>query len=124
MEKTALSEHSASLLITGPIVDLIINPDAAKTGDGCSHQKQVQDVVGASRNFARDERRDQQTAMEETGKSLKENSSSRQRLLIDTAGEKGVSSWLTVHPSLTFGTVLNKSDFQDAVCLRAVRLRI
>ena len=39
-------------------------------------------------------------------------------MLIDTAGEKGVSSWLTVDPSPTFGTVLNKSDFRDAVCLR------
>ena len=56
--------------------------------------------------------------MEETGKSLREKISSRQRLLIDTEGEKGVSSWLTVDPSPTFGTVLNKSDFRDAVCLR------
>ena len=32
MEKTALSEHSASLRITGPIVDLIINADAANIG--------------------------------------------------------------------------------------------
>ena len=33
-------------------------------------------------------------------------------------GEKGVSSWLTVDPLPTFRTVLNKSNFKDAVCLR------
>ena len=39
-------------------------------------------------------------------------------LLILTAGEKGVSSWLTADPVTSNGTILNKSDFRDAACLR------
>ena len=31
---------------------------------------------------------------------------------------KGMSSWLTIEPQIQYGTVLNESDFQDAVCLR------
>ena len=42
----------------------------------------------------------------------------KQALLISTAGEKGVSSWLTADPVTSNGTILNKSDFRDAVCLR------
>ena len=34
------------------------------------------------------------------------------------AEEKGVLSWLTANPSLSTGSVLNKSDFRDAVRLR------
>ena len=40
------------------------------------------------------------------------------QLLCNTAGEKGVSTWLTVRPSLATGSVLNKSDFRDAVAVR------
>ena len=29
-----------------------------------------------------------------------------------------MSSWLTAEPSFSNGTVLNKSDFKDALCLR------
>ena len=41
-----------------------------------------------------------------------------QRFLVEIAGEKGVSSWLTVEPRSAHGTTLNKSDFRDAVALR------
>ena len=41
-----------------------------------------------------------------------------QKLLMETAGERGVSSWLTADPSTSSGTVLNKSDFRDAACIR------
>lgn len=43
---------------------------------------------------------------------------STQKTLTSIAHEKGVSSWLTVAPLYSFNTVLNKSDFRDAVCLR------
>ena len=43
--------------------------------------------------------------------------SGKQRLLTNIAMEKGVSSWLTATPTRQFGTVLNKSDFRNAVCL-------
>ena len=44
--------------------------------------------------------------------------SNPQQFLLSSAEEKGVSSWLTAEPSFENGTILNKSDFRDAVCLR------
>ena len=52
------------------------------------------------------------------GKSLKEDVSDSQKLLLEIANEKGVSSWLTADPSVQFRSILNKSDFRDAVCIR------
>ena len=43
---------------------------------------------------------------------------SAQQFLADVAGEKGVSSWLTAMPVLHHGTVLRKTDFRDALCIR------
>ena len=42
----------------------------------------------------------------------------KQETLLSTASDKGDSTWLTADPLTSHGTVLNKSDFQDAVCLR------
>ena len=39
-------------------------------------------------------------------------------MLIDTANEKGISSLLTTDPSPHCGSMLNKSDFQDSICIR------
>ena len=44
--------------------------------------------------------------------------SPEQRLLLEIAGEKGVSSWLTAYPRWQDGSVMKKSDFRDAVCIR------
>ena len=41
-----------------------------------------------------------------------------QRLLVDVAGSKGVSSWLTVQPLHETATILNKQDFRDALAIR------
>ena len=43
--------------------------------------------------------------------------SNRQQFLLSIAEEK-VVSWLTAEPSFENGTILNKSEFRDAVCLR------
>ena len=39
-------------------------------------------------------------------------------MLTTIAAEKGVSTWLTCDPSWLNGSVLNKSDFRDALCIR------
>ena len=44
--------------------------------------------------------------------------SPEQRFLLEIAGEKGVSSWLTAYPRWQDGSVMKKSDFRDAVCIR------
>ena len=43
---------------------------------------------------------------------------SDQTLLVATASEPGVSSWLTASPSSATSTVLSKRDFRDAVAIR------
>ena len=41
-----------------------------------------------------------------------------EKLQLDLAAEKGASSWLTALPLKSFGFLLNKQEFSDAVCLR------
>ena len=41
-----------------------------------------------------------------------------QQMLTTIAAEKGVSTWLTCDPSWLSGSVLKKSDFRDALCIR------
>ena len=43
---------------------------------------------------------------------------SGQRFLLEIVAEKGVSSWITVSPCWCDGTVMSKSDFCDAMCIR------
>ena len=51
---------------------------------------------------------------EEIGKELND----MEKLQLDLAAEKGASSWLTSLPLKSFGYILNKQEFTDAVCLR------
>ena len=44
--------------------------------------------------------------------------SDHQTLLVATASEPGVSSWLTASPSSATSTVLSKRDFRDAIAIR------
>eukprot|EP00117_Sycon_ciliatum_P003910 scpid25035/ scgid2046/ len=42
-----------------------------------------------------------------------------QQVLLEMAGKKGVSNWLSSMPSFVMpGSIPNKSDFRDAVCIR------
>ena len=49
---------------------------------------------------------------------LYETLSDLDKLQLDLAAEKGASSWLTALPLKSFGFLLNKQEFGDAVCLR------
>ena len=49
---------------------------------------------------------------------IRDDLSPGQQFLLEIAAEKGVSSWLTVSPCWKDGTVMSKSDFRDAVCIR------
>ena len=44
--------------------------------------------------------------------------SPEQRFLLEIASEKGVSTWLTAYPRWQDGSVMKKSDFRDALCIR------
>ena len=65
---------------------------------------------------ARMERRaQQQSVLASTKPSLPD----QQRLLVEVAGDGGVSTWLgTLHTVLTPSSIFNKNDFRDDLCLR------
>lgn len=78
----------------------------------------VAEAVCAVREAAREHRRSKLVAFRQAQVDIRCDLSPGQRFLIDIAGEKGMSSWLTVSPSYNHGTILNKGDFRDALCLR------
>ncbi len=91
----------------------------SSSGNGCQlRTNPVLQAISESRGRARNERYSRETALSERTKSLVDQVSERQQFLIEIAKEKGVSSWLTADPSPQLGTILNKSDFRDAVSLR------
>jgi hypothetical protein len=49
---------------------------------------------------------------------LYETLSDLEKLQLDLAAEKGASSWLTALPLKSFGFLLNKQEFSDAICIR------
>ena len=77
----------------------------------------VSAVVSCHRRL-QEERVRRRKHQREVVKSLEPLVSREQQFLLSIAAEKGVSSWLTAEPSFSNGTVLNKSDFKDALCLR------
>ena len=91
---------------------------STQCGTNATHVPSILKAVSASREVTNKERKLRQAAVCETVKSIRSRVSGTQHLVLDIAGEKGVSSWLTADPSPQCGTVLDKSDFHDAVCLR------
>ena len=77
----------------------------------------LQAVSGCRRRANAHRQSVRQTAIKEAVR-LKSMVPPKQETLLSTASEKGVSTWLTADPLTSHGTVLNKSDFRDAVCLR------
>ena len=52
-------------------------------------------------------------------KEIRPGLSTPRQQLVEVAGEKGVSSWITTPPSRSQPvTIMSKSDFRDAVCIR------
>ena len=111
----------ASQRITKPIVGLISprdNVEGVRTGRLAKQPEDVLQALAKCRRKAREERIARGKQLSELAESLAREVSQRQRLLLETAKQKGVSTWLTVDPAPQYGTVLNRSDFHDAVCLR------
>ena len=114
LRTSAADEYLSSWKVTGPVVDMI----ATGNGSRVPYHKAALQAIGACRDLIRSERASRKAVNLDVAKSLMSQVSSRERFTIATASEKGVSSWLTVDPSPLHGTVLNKSDFRDAVGLR------
>ena len=74
-------------------------------------------AVSACKRLTRDDRAARRAKQAEDAVALMPHVYQR-RLLAIASKNKGVSSWLTTEPTFANGTVLNKSDFRDAMCLR------
>ena len=70
------------------------------------------------RRRARQHRAARRAAAAASAEMLRPGLSDHQTLLVATASEPGVSSWLTASPSSATSTVLSKRDFRDAVAIR------
>ena len=132
--KSAEADHQASLAITASMVNLIdthrnvsvrdspaISPDQntqsiVAIAEGMANP--VQEAVGEARGIARQKRHEKIGGCRRMQTELAEGLSPVQRQLLAVADEKGVSTWLTAQPSWTNRTVLKKSDFRDALCIR------
>ena len=99
-----------------PMVDCVLTgavdgPDAI---DG-----PVADIIAASRGLATQARRERRAQHNAALEEIRPALTDEQRLLVDVAGDGGVSTWLVTPPSASFPlTIFNKSDFRDALCLR------
>ena len=84
-----------------------------------AHTDPLLSAVSACKHLTRDDRAARRAKQAEDVVALKPHVSDYQRRLLAIASKnKGVSSWLTTEPTFANGTVLNKSDFRDAMCLR------
>ena len=77
------------------------------------------DAVRAARSLASHERTQRKKTSREAAATLRPSLSIPQQLLVEVAGEKGVSSWLTSPPTThQKDTILNKREFRDGLALR------
>ena len=138
--KIAAGEHEASRKITAPLVRMLVRdipevpPDLGisdstsepllASNQDASHSTQplpedpLTEALSATRQLAWERRRECWEEQHNLVLSLLPQVSPGQKLILNVAAEKGVSSWLTATPKVMFNTVLNKSDFRDALCLR------
>ena len=121
----APGEFDTSKRVTEPLVNLIAPMERvqADVHEGRISRTVVQyqsvlEALSKSRGKTREEHLSRRKAFSELVKPIADKASQKQRLLLETADQKGVSSWLTADPMPQYGTVLNRSDFHDAVCLR------
>ena len=120
-------EFEASCKVTAPVVLSMVNaaalrqrpptPVYSRAGDGTALDDFALAISTLLEN-ARNVHRKKITALNERLNSIKGDLSSEQQLLVDIAAEKGVSSWLTSRPAWQHGSILSKSDFRDALCIR------
>ena len=102
------AEFSASVKITKPLKDAILQMNPQYTNDVISNQlKAKADVHKLKRQQAISAATD-----------LKQALSSSLKRAMDLAQEKGASSWLTLLPIEEFGFSLHKDAFHDALALR------
>ena len=105
---TAEIEYRNSCIITNNLTTMIINQEKDLTNyDAAQVDTEIKNL--------KDEKEEQLLMQLEEVKSLVDHKLKR---TIELICEKGAGAWLTALPLQSFGYVLNKQEFRDAVCLR------
>ena len=106
----AAAERTLCRDAIAPMVELVV-------GGTSTHE--VSSVVTACRTLAAGARAARRVQQRNLAEEIRSGLPPTQRLLVEVAGEDGVSSWLTTPPATTMpGTVFSRTDFRDAVGLR------
>ena len=105
---TADEEFQASSLITAELTKAIVNQEDDVNSINYEVVKQAKD------SFRNDKEENMKRNLESICKLLPED----QQKYLQSATEKGASSWLAVLPLKSLGYSLNKREFQDAISLR------
>ena len=100
-------EYSNSCKVTAVLTEAIYNQDTDFFEDAAALYKIKQEVTRERKQFYEQKRAE-----------LVETLTDSERLQLDLASEKGASSWLTSLPLQSFGFLLNKQEFTDALSLR------
>ena len=91
---------------------------ALPQGGDCTASDEFSMAISTLRKISQSVRMEKISTLKENINNIKGSLSSEQQLLVDIAAEKGVSSWLTARPAWQHGSILSKSDFRDALCIR------
>ena len=107
ISETSDAEYSYSLRATAALADAIYNQNGEFQEDRDEQQEIMMEIRQERRKFYK-----------QKIDAICENLNDLERLQLDLASEKGASSWLTSLPLKSFGYLLNKQEFTDAICLR------
>ena len=114
---SAIVEFAASAQITKPLVQQLLAPETLQPLSG-GPPTTVVDAVRSVRQLAREAKNNRNQGITERVTMIKREVTDGQRFLLEIAREKGVSSWLTVSPRWRDKTVMKRTDFRDALCIR------
>ena len=109
----AQSQYCMSMSITQPLTELLV-ANVGPTQPGA----RVAVAVDAVRANTRSTRKAGVGRIRERLAEMVGSLDVAKQRLCSIAGEKGICSWLTASPSFNTGSVLNKSDFRDAICIQ------
>ena len=102
------SQHKASLAITQPLVDCLLNGEKDFSYEAM--MKQLEVINECSSKKAKE--------MKMRADLVRERLDSDRQRLMDVARERGASVWLSALPLKEFGFDLHKGSFRDAICIR------
>ena len=104
----AEAEHQLCRVSTEPMVQSVISRAPGPAA-----------VIASCRTLASAARTERRAQQQSVLTSIKPSLPDQQRLLVEVAGDGGVSTWLGTTPTvLTPSSIFNKNDFRNALCLR------